>query len=147
MTTSADTRRHTGQGAEKSSSAASDKETAVSRTSEAEAVTTPKASKEDGYTVRITIPLDRIASTAGTIAMTPVAVARRVLPAKGGLPLYLGLGALGVAGLLEWPVAVGVGIGYAVLRRGGPLESAHTDGESEKDEKSERTGSKSTPQE
>jgi hypothetical protein len=86
---------------------------------------------EEGHTVTVTVPLDRVASAAGSVVMAPVAVARKVLPAKGGLPLYLGLGALGVAGVLEWPVVLGVGIGYAVLRRGGPLEPGHTDGKSE----------------
>jgi hypothetical protein len=50
-----------------------------------------------------------------------VTTARRVLPAKGGLPLYTGLGALAVASVLEWPVAIGIGIGYAVLRSQGHL--------------------------
>lgn len=62
-----------------------------------------------------------MASGAVNTALTPVAVAREVLPAKGGLPLYLGLGALGAAEVLEWPVAIGIGVGYAVLRRAGPL--------------------------
>ncbi|MFE9098160.1 hypothetical protein [Streptomyces sp. NPDC007264] len=48
-----------------------------------------------------------------------VAAARRALPAERGLPLYAGLGVLAVAGALEWPVALGFGIGYAALRRGG----------------------------
>lgn len=74
------------------------------------------------HDITVTIPVDRAADTAKKAVALPVATARRVLPAKGGLPLYAGLGALGVAGVLEWPVAVGIGIGYAVLRRGGPLE-------------------------
>jgi hypothetical protein len=82
---------------------------------------------KEGHTVTVTVPLDRVAGAAGSVAMMPVAVARKVLPAKGGLPLYLGLGALGIAGVLEWPVALGVGIGYAVLRHGGALEPEHTD--------------------
>ncbi|MET7761511.1 hypothetical protein ABZS71_05525 [Streptomyces sp. NPDC005393] len=61
----------------------------------------------------------RAASGAVNAAMAPIAMARRVLPAKGGLPLYVGLGALGAAEVLEWPVAVGIGVGYAVLRKGG----------------------------
>ncbi|MGX4691216.1 hypothetical protein [Streptomyces sp. JNUCC 63] len=55
------------------------------------------------------------------IAMTPVNVARQVLPAKGGAPLYLGLAALATVGVLEWPVAVAGGLGYAgyaMLRSG-----------------------------
>jgi CBS domain-containing protein len=60
----------------------------------------------------------QVASGALNAAMLPVAVARQVLPAKKGLPLYLGLGVLGAADVLEWPVALGIGVGYAVLRRG-----------------------------
>lgn len=66
----------------------------------------------------ITIPLDPVINTAGKVVSLPVTAAQRILPAKGGLPLYAGLGALGVAGVLEWPVAAGIGVGYAVLRRG-----------------------------
>jgi hypothetical protein len=73
----------------------------------------------DGRT--ITIPLDNVAHAAQKAVTLPVAAAQRILPAKGGLPLYAGLGALALAGALEWPVAVGIGIGYAVLRRGGAL--------------------------
>ncbi|MGV9252382.1 hypothetical protein [Streptomyces sp. NPDC003697] len=75
----------------------------------------------DGHT--ITIPLDDVAHAAQKIITLPVAAAQRVLPAKGGLPLYAGLGALALAGALEWPVAAGIGIGYAVLRRSGALPS------------------------
>ncbi|SED08620.1 hypothetical protein SAMN04490356_6848 [Streptomyces melanosporofaciens] len=56
------------------------------------------------------------AMTTASVATMPIRTARRILPAKGGLPLYLGLGAMGLAGVLEWPIAVGVGVGYAVLR-------------------------------
>ncbi|MDI2124987.1 hypothetical protein [Yinghuangia seranimata] len=66
-----------------------------------------------------TTPVEHAAEVAAQAVALPIAVAQRVLPAKGGLPLYLGLGALGVVGVLEWPVAVGIGVGYAVLRRGG----------------------------
>ncbi|MFV0126841.1 hypothetical protein ACLGI4_03860 [Streptomyces sp. HMX112] len=65
--------------------------------------------------------LDEVAAGAANAAMLPVAVARQVLPAKGGLPVYLGLGVLGAVDVLEWPVAIGFGVGYAMLRRrGGP---------------------------
>ncbi|WP_171170530.1 hypothetical protein [Streptomyces sp. I05A-00742] len=72
-------------------------------------------------TVTVTIPVDSVAGTALKAVKLPVTAAQRILPAKGGLPLYLGVGALGVAGVLEWPVAAGIGIGYAVLRKGGDL--------------------------
>ncbi|MBP8533509.1 hypothetical protein [Streptomyces sp. MK37H] len=61
----------------------------------------------------------RATGGAAKVAMKPIEVARRVLPAKGGLPLYVGLGALGAVEVIEWPVAVGIGVGYAVLRKGG----------------------------
>lgn len=67
----------------------------------------------------ITIPLDNVAHAAQKAVTLPITAAQRILPAKGGLPLYAGLGALALAGALEWPVAAGIGIGYAVLRRGG----------------------------
>lgn len=73
------------------------------------------------HDLTVTIPVDRAAEAAARAVALPIATARRVLPARGGLPLYLGLGALGVAGVLEWPVALGVGVGYAVLRLGGVL--------------------------
>lgn len=65
--------------------------------------------------------VNRAAKGAANVALMPIAAARRVLPAKGGLPLYAGLGVLGVAEIIEWPVALGVGVGYAVLRRGGVM--------------------------
>ncbi|WP_344327582.1 hypothetical protein [Streptomyces macrosporus] len=79
-----------------------------------------------GHDLTITIPVDRTASAAAKAVKLPITAAQRVLPAKGGLPLYAGLGALGLAGVLEWPVAAGIGIGYAVLRRGGALPSSPT---------------------
>jgi hypothetical protein len=42
-----------------------------------------------------------------------------VADSRGGLPVYLGAGGMAVLGVLEWPLAVGVGAGYAVLRRWG----------------------------
>ncbi|MEV6317355.1 hypothetical protein [Streptomyces sp. NPDC051776] len=84
------------------------------------------AEKERGepqrHTITIPVPsLERVGAGALNAAFLPVAVARRVLPAKRGLPLFLGLGALGAADILSWPVAVGIGVGYAVLRRGNGL--------------------------
>jgi hypothetical protein len=67
--------------------------------------------------ITVTIPTDKIFSTATGIVMAPVAMARRVLPAKGGIPLYAGLGALAVVGIIEWPVAAAAGAGYALARR------------------------------
>ncbi|EMF01711.1 hypothetical protein J7W19_29970 [Streptomyces mobaraensis NBRC 13819 = DSM 40847] len=77
--------------------------------------------RDGGRTVTVTIPVDTIAGVAVEAVKLPITAAQRILPAKGGLPLYLGVGALGVAGVLDWPVAAGIGIGYAVLRKGGDL--------------------------
>lgn len=75
-----------------------------------------------GRTITLTVPSLGEAATWAVDAVTvPVAAARRVLPDAHGLPLYVGLGALAVAGALEVPVALGLGIGYAVLRHRGPL--------------------------
>jgi hypothetical protein len=57
-----------------------------------------------------------ILSTAATAMMTPIAIARRVLPAGGGLPVYAGLGGLALVGIVEWPVAVAAGAGYGLAR-------------------------------
>ena len=70
----------------------------------------------------VTIPTDKIFSTAADIVMTPVALARQVLPAKGGLPLYAGLGALAAVGIIEWPIAAAAGAGYALARYWTPHE-------------------------
>jgi hypothetical protein len=71
-----------------------------------------------GRTITLTVPSLGEAATRVLDAMAfPVAAARRVLPTAPGLPLlYAGLGALAVVGALEAPVALGIGIGYAVLR-------------------------------
>lgn len=42
--------------------------------------------------------------------------ARRLLP-DGPIPALLGGSALAVAGVIEWPVVAGIGIGYVALRR------------------------------
>lgn len=87
-----------------------------------------KASAADGQrSITITVPsAGRVAGGLADAALLPVAMARRWLPAKGGLPLYVGLGLLGAVDALEWPVAVGIGIGYAVLRRGGAMAPPST---------------------
>ena len=66
--------------------------------------------------------LDAAAGAAGVAVQlvgTPVAAARRVLDAKGGLPAYLGAGVLAVAGVIQWPVAAAGSAGYAALRKWG----------------------------
>lgn len=75
---------------------------------------------QDRRTVTVTLPsLGRVADGAMNVATFPIAAARQILPAKKGLPLYLGLGVLGAADVIEWPVAFGIGLGYAVLRGNG----------------------------
>ncbi len=76
----------------------------------------------------------RATGGAARAALKPVEVARRVLPAKGGLPLYVGLGALGAVEVIEWPVAVGIGVGYAVLRKGGIMAPPAEKGTEGRDE-------------
>lgn len=44
------------------------------------------------------------------------------LPASP-VPIYLGLGALAVTGLVSWPVAVAAGCGYAAFRHWEPQPS------------------------
>lgn len=111
-------------GTAKATSARGKQRTAESagKTPERQATATHNEPTEEGRTLSVSVPssLDRVVSGAANAVLLPVAVARRVLPAKGGLPLYLGLGALGVADVLDWPVAIGIGVGYAVLRRGNP---------------------------
>ncbi|MGV9248845.1 hypothetical protein [Streptomyces sp. NPDC003710] len=71
-------------------------------------------------TITVTLPgLGEAATWAVDAVAGPVATARRALTARRGLPVYAGLGALAVMGALEWPLAVGMGIGYAVLRSKG----------------------------
>ncbi|HWG26155.1 hypothetical protein [Actinospica sp.] len=76
---------------------------------------------------RISIPVDRLdqaaADAAAALVRTPVTVARRVAPMGHGLPVYLGLGGLAVLGAVEWPVAAAAGVGFAALRRWGPLRA------------------------
>jgi len=54
---------------------------------------------------------DQVAS----VLVTPVALAQRVLPASP-LPVALGTGALLLAGVVEWPVAGALALGYLALR-------------------------------
>jgi hypothetical protein len=52
---------------------------------------------------------------------TPLVVAQRVLP-DSPVPVVLGAGALALIGLIEWPVAAAIGLGYAALRRWHPAQ-------------------------
>lgn len=86
-----------------------------------------KTKSPERYTITITVPSpDRLATGAMNAVLLPMALARRILPAKHGLPLYAGLGLLGATDVIEWPVAVGIGVGYAVLRSSGVLQPPAT---------------------
>jgi hypothetical protein len=61
-------------------------------------------------------PAAPVLSTVAAAAAAPVAAARRVLATKGGLPLYVGLGGLALAGIIDWPVALAAGTGYGLAR-------------------------------
>lgn len=94
--------------------------------------TKPPEGGERYTTITITVPSpDRLATGAMNAVLLPVALARRILPAKHGLPLYAGLGLLGATDVIEWPVAVGIGIGYAVLRGSGVLAPPATPAKTE----------------
>jgi hypothetical protein len=51
----------------------------------------------------------------------PLEVAKRVLP-DSPTPVLLGTGALALVGLIEWPVAAAIGLGYFALRRWHPAQ-------------------------
>lgn len=77
-----------------------------------------------GRVLTINVPTVNVPSPDRMIhaVMTPAAGARRVLSARGtGLPVYVGLGVLAVADVIDPPLAAATGVGYAVLRRWGPL--------------------------
>jgi hypothetical protein len=95
------------------------------------------ASAQAGRALTVTVPLDR----AIDIVMLPVAAARRVLSAKNvGLPVYVGLGVLAVADVIDPPVAAALGVGYAVLRRWGPLRPAREAPDGQKERSSSSSG-------
>jgi hypothetical protein len=78
--------------------------------------TTPEQS-EHRQGVTITIP-----RPVADVVTAPFVLAGRVLPAGKGLPLYLGVGVLAAVEIIEWPVAAGIGIGYAAIRKWGPQQ-------------------------
>lgn len=92
------------------------RETATTRAATTRAAT---ATERHGRTLTVTIP-----GRAADIVMLPVAAGRRVLTARTGLPVYVGLGVLAAVDVIELPVAAAVGVGYAALRRWGPLHPA-----------------------
>jgi len=59
--------------------------------------------------------------------LVPLQVARSVLPSSR-TPVVLGVAALGLLGLLDWPAALGIGLGWEALRRWGPDAAAGNTG-------------------
>jgi hypothetical protein len=59
------------------------------------------------------------------LTLSPVTMAERVLP-DSPVPVALGVGALALAGLVEWPVAGAIGLGYLAIRtwRARPAQQA-----------------------
>ncbi len=53
---------------------------------------------------------------AGHLARVPVRVVQQVLP-DSPVPVALAAGALALGGLIEWPVAGAIGLGYLAVRR------------------------------
>jgi hypothetical protein len=53
---------------------------------------------------------------AATALALPFTLTRQLLP-DNPVPVALGVGALAVAGVIEWPVAAALGLGYLALRR------------------------------
>ena len=120
------------------------KETKVSaqagETKESKGNKTAAASKNSGHSITVTIPVtvDQLVTAAvgatAAAARLQTTVVRRAVAARYGLPVYLGIGGLAVVGVAEWPAAAAAGVGYAVLRRWGPLkrEAAPAEGSAEK---------------
>ncbi len=69
------------------------------------------------------------ADQVANLFLFPVTVAQRVLP-DNGFPVYLGLGALAVVGVIDWPIAAASGLGYAALVRWRRPSPSSTPGES-----------------
>ncbi|MGW7080429.1 hypothetical protein ACWGH2_25375 [Streptomyces sp. NPDC054871] len=79
---------------------------------------TRSAGSQDEYT--LSIPVERMARGVVDATATPLAAARRALPSRDGLPVYLGLGGLAAIGAVGGPTAAAIGVGYAALRQWGP---------------------------
>lgn len=65
--------------------------------------------------------LTRTAREAAQLVSLPVTIAQQAVPRPSSLAYYAGLGVMAALGVLEWPVAGVIAIGYAVAsgcRRG-----------------------------
>lgn len=62
-----------------------------------------------------------------------VSAVRAHLPSPGQVAYYAGLGALGVLEIIEWPVALAIGVGTAVAQHYGGADRAQSEPRSDKD--------------
>jgi hypothetical protein len=60
---------------------------------------------------------------ASIVLRAPLDAVRGVLP-DSPVPVALGVGALAIGGVIEWPVAGALGLGYMALRRWRPADGA-----------------------
>ncbi len=74
----------------------------------------PTNPSPDGQAGTVSPAPSRTDQLAGVLT-TPVTLAQRLLPASP-TPVALATGALALAGLVEWPVAAALGLGYLALR-------------------------------
>ena len=75
-------------------------------------VDTGAAHPHPGTSTRSHSTSDQIAS----LLSAPVEMVQRVLP-DSPVPVALGVAALAVAGVVEWPVVLAAGLGYVALRQ------------------------------
>lgn len=117
-TTAAGRARTTSRSAAKTASTTTKRSTTkAARSARSTAASTPSA--VTGVPANVAGVLGTAGRQAVDLASMPVTAARRVLDQRGGLPVYVGAGALAAVGAIGWPVAAGVGAGYAALRRWG----------------------------
>ena len=64
-----------------------------------------------------TDPPTRAGRPARTPGRPPALVAATRMMPSGPVPVALAAGALAIAGIVEWPVAAAVGVGYLAVRR------------------------------
>lgn len=113
----------------KAAAAGSDAKSGAKSSPKADAKTGAKPGSGHVVTVTIPITVDQLVAATVTVVKLPTSVVRRVVSTKRGLPVYLGIGGLAVVGVAEWPVAAAAGVGYAALRRWGPLRPGSTSAE------------------
>ena len=70
----------------------------------------------EGTAAEGTAATDRSGKERTGILAGSITAAGRVLP-RGPVPVTLATGALAVGGVIDWPVAAALGLGYLALRR------------------------------